>query len=76
MLLAAGAWWTYNQFTTPSTSYTTIADPGTGLRNLNTESETDNVDNKDVNEVDIPEETGKRRKIESQIKENQIQFQK
>ncbi len=62
MLLAAGAWWTYNQFTTPSTSYTTIADPGTGLRNLNTESETDNVDNKDVNEVDIPEETGKRRK--------------
>ncbi|HFK5504809.1 TPA: DUF6443 domain-containing protein [Elizabethkingia anophelis] len=54
MLLAAGAWWTYNQFTTPSTSYTTIADPGTGLRNLKTEDAA--KEDKDVNGVKVPQE--------------------
>ncbi len=50
MILGAGVWWTLNQFTPPSTGYTTIADPGVGMRNLNSESDTD------VNGVEVPKE--------------------
>ncbi|WP_263602424.1 RHS repeat-associated core domain-containing protein [Chryseobacterium sp. PET-29] len=53
MLLGAGVWWTYNQFTPPSTGYTTIADPGAGYRNLNTEDTAE--EDKDVNGVDVPD---------------------
>ncbi|WP_053327412.1 DUF6443 domain-containing protein [Chryseobacterium gallinarum] len=59
MLIGAGVWWTVNQFTPPSTGYTTIADPGAGYRNLKTEDTAE--EDKDVNGVDVPEE-GKRRK--------------
>jgi RHS repeat-associated protein len=51
MLIGAGVWWTVNQFTPPSTWYTTIADPGIGMRNLNSES-----DDTDVNGVKVPKE--------------------
>lgn len=51
MLIGAGVWWTYNQFTQPS--YTTIADPGVGMRNLKTE---DSAEDADVNGVTVPDE--------------------
>ncbi|WP_050009476.1 DUF6443 domain-containing protein [Flavobacterium sp. B17] len=51
MLIGAGVWWSYNQFTQPS--YTTIADPGVGMRNLNSESDADDTD---VNGVKVPQE--------------------
>lgn len=51
MLVTAGIWWTWNHFTIPSTGYTTIADPGVGMRNLNAEA-----DDKDVNGVVVPKE--------------------
>ncbi|MDO5614810.1 MAG: RHS repeat-associated core domain-containing protein [Cruoricaptor ignavus] len=51
MLIGAGVWWTYNQFTQPS--YTTIADPGAGIRNLNAESDAEDTD---VNGVKAPQE--------------------
>ncbi|OCA75574.1 DUF6443 domain-containing protein [Chryseobacterium arthrosphaerae] len=53
MLLGAGVWWTVNQFTIPSTGYTTIADPGAGMRNLNSESDAEDTD---VNGVKVPKE--------------------
>ncbi|CAA7193834.1 DUF6443 domain-containing protein [Chryseobacterium potabilaquae] len=53
MLIGAGVWWTYNQFAPPSTGYTTIADPGAGYRNLKTEDTAE--EDKDVNEVDVPD---------------------
>ncbi|GAB0157116.1 hypothetical protein CHRYSEOSP005_23850 [Chryseobacterium sp. Alg-005] len=54
MLIGAGVWWTVNQFTPPSTGYTTIADPGAGYRNLKTEDSAD--EDKDVNGQDVPKE--------------------
>ncbi len=54
MLIGAGVWWTYNQFVPPSTGYTTIADPGVGMRNLKTEDTAE--EDKDVNGVEIPQE--------------------
>jgi RHS repeat-associated protein len=59
MLIGAGVWWTYDYFATPSTGYTTIADPGAGYGSMKTEDTAD--EDKDVNGVDVPEE-GKRRK--------------
>lgn len=52
MLIGAGVWWTYNQFTQPS--YTTIADPGVGYRSLNTEDTAE--DDTDVNGIHVPDE--------------------
>ncbi|RQP09637.1 MAG: RHS repeat-associated core domain-containing protein, partial [Chryseobacterium sp.] len=52
MLVGAGAWWTYNQFTQPS--YTTIADSGVSHRNLKTEDTTE--DDSDVNGITVPDE--------------------
>lgn len=54
MLIGAGVWWTYDYFATPSTGYTTIADPGAGMRNLKAEDAADK--DKDVNGVDVPKE--------------------
>ena len=54
MLIGAGVWWTYNQFTPPSTGYTTIADPGAGYRSMNTEDSAE--EDKDVNGTDVPQE--------------------
>ena len=59
MLIGAGVWWTVNQFTVPSTGYTTIGDPSAGYRSLKTEDTAE--EDKDVNGVDVPEE-GRRRK--------------
>ena len=54
MLIGAGAWWTYNQFTPPSTGYTTIANPGAGYGSMKTEDSTE--EDKDVNGQDVPKE--------------------
>ncbi|MDH6251244.1 RHS repeat-associated protein [Chryseobacterium sp. H1D6B] len=53
MLIGAGVWWTYNQFTQPS--YTTIADPGAGYRNLKTEDTAE--DDTDVNGQNVPQDS-------------------
>lgn len=42
----------WDSFHTPSTGYTTIADPGVGMRSLNSDSEAE----KDTNGVEVPKE--------------------
>ena len=54
MLIGAGVWWTYDYFATPSTGYTTIADPGAGYGSMKTEDTAD--EDKDVNGQDVPKE--------------------
>ncbi|WP_089755607.1 RHS repeat domain-containing protein [Chryseobacterium soldanellicola] len=59
ILVAVGALWFIDQATKPSyewftPAHTTIADPGAGMRNLNSDSESE--EDKDVNGVKVPQE--------------------
>ncbi|AZB24292.1 RHS repeat-associated core domain-containing protein [Chryseobacterium bernardetii] len=61
MLATAGVWWTYNHLSTPTTGYTTIADPGAGYGSMKTEDAAE----EDVNGTDVPQEDGENSLYES-----------